>query len=125
MTSPGTAFECLSIGIEVVKEQVVDVNGQLAYRVGFRIGGGIDQDVTKSPYTDKVRAAITHSILKGIYITHVEPNSPASSAGLKTHDKILQINGLDCTMMTHERAVKSIQRCSVLQLLIARREVAI
>ncbi|KAI6188007.1 Tax1-binding protein 3-like protein [Aphelenchoides besseyi] len=114
MTSPGTAFECLSIGIEVAKEQVVDSNGQSAYRVGFRIGGGIDQDATRSPYSDK-----------GIYITHVEANSPASSAGLKPHDKILQINGLDCTMMTHERAVKSIQRCSVLQLLIARREVAI
>ena len=37
----------------------------------------------------------------------------------------VQVNGVDFTLVTHERAVKSIQRASLLNMLIARREVAI
>ncbi|MFH4982554.1 hypothetical protein AB6A40_009263, partial [Gnathostoma spinigerum] len=83
------------------------------FRVGIKIGGGIDQDPNSAPflYPDN-----------GIYITQVEPNSPAEKAGLKQHDKILQVNGNDFTMVTHERAVKYIKRYPVLNLLIARME---
>jgi len=37
-------------------QQMVDADGRLRYRCGFRIGGGIDQDPTVSPqgYPDKV-----------------------------------------------------------------------
>jgi len=37
-------------------QQVIDADGRLRYRCGFRIGGGIDQDPTVSPqgYPDKV-----------------------------------------------------------------------
>lgn len=30
-------------------------------------------------------------LLQGIYITYVEEDSPADKAGLKQHDKILQV----------------------------------
>ncbi|CAI5446192.1 unnamed protein product [Caenorhabditis angaria] len=108
---PGEAIECLSIPVELHKQQIIDEFGQMVIRVGFRIGGGIDQDPTKAPY--KYPDA-------GIYITNVEPDSPASEAGLRKHDKILQVNGNDFTMMTHDRAVKFIKQSNVLHILIAR-----
>ena len=37
------------IPITVVKEQALDAHGQLSLRIGFRIGGGIDQDFRLSP----------------------------------------------------------------------------
>ncbi|EFP01222.1 hypothetical protein CRE_24483 [Caenorhabditis remanei] len=78
---PGEAIECLSIAVELHKQEVIDAHGQLTIRVGFKIGGGIDQDPSKAPF--KYPDA-------GVYITNVEPGSPAEAAGLRKHDKILQ-----------------------------------
>lgn len=54
---PGQPLECLSLAIELQKESFIDANGQTAFNVGFRIGGGIDQDRTKAPfqYPDSVK----------------------------------------------------------------------
>ncbi|CAD5221570.1 unnamed protein product [Bursaphelenchus xylophilus] len=113
---PGQPIECLSIEIELEKEKVRAPDGTVVEKVGFKIGGGIDQDPQRSPfkYPDT-----------GIYITWVENGSPAELVGLKQHDKILGVNGYDFTMVTHERAVKCIKRNPKLKMLIARREVAI
>uniref|UniRef100_A0A914VVX1 PDZ domain-containing protein n=1 Tax=Plectus sambesii TaxID=2011161 RepID=A0A914VVX1_9BILA len=108
---PGAPMECLSIAVELRKERFVDEHGQEALKVGFKIGGGIDQDPDRAPfkYPDT-----------GIYITQLESNSPAERAGLKQHDKILQVNGYDFTMVTHDKAVKYIKKYPVLQMLVAR-----
>ncbi|XP_063701272.1 tax1-binding protein 3 homolog [Culicoides brevitarsis] len=110
----GTAMECLSIPITLQKEQDIDEHGQPILKCGFKIGGGIDQDFKKSPqgYTDY-----------GIYVTEVHEGSAASKAGLRTHDKILQCNGYDFTMVTHKKAVSYIRRHAVLNLLVARKGV--
>ncbi|KAL6726818.1 hypothetical protein Aduo_008750 [Ancylostoma duodenale] len=109
--SAGESIECLSIAIQLKKEETVDQYGNVAYRVGFKIGGGIDQDPSCAPfkYPDQ-----------GIYITHIDEDSPADRAGLRKHDKILQVNGLDFTLLTHERAVKYIKKYAVLDMLVAR-----
>lgn len=54
---PGQPLECLSIAVELKKKAFIDTNGQTAYKVGFKIGGGIDQDRTKAPfqYPDSVK----------------------------------------------------------------------
>jgi len=39
------------------------------------------------------------SSLQGIYVTEIHPESPASKSGLRVHDKILQCNGYDFTMV--------------------------
>jgi len=51
-------------------QQVMDADGKLRYRCGFRIGGGIDQDPAVSPqrYPDK---AVSH-FLKLICIINVQ-----------------------------------------------------
>lgn len=61
--------------------------------------------------------------LQGIYVTSVSPDSPASRAGLRVHDKLLQCNGYDLTLCTHKKAVSYIKKSSVLNLLIARKGV--
>ncbi|CAG0916283.1 unnamed protein product [Notodromas monacha] len=111
---PGTSMKCLSIPIKLVKDQMIDAEGREIRRCGFKIGGGIDQDFTRSPqgYMDN-----------GIYVTEVHEGSPASESGLKVHDKILQCNGYDFTMVTHKKAVSYIQKHPVLSLLIARKGV--
>lgn len=44
-------MECISRAIELHKQAVNDPKtGAETYKVGFKIGGGIDQDPTKSPY---------------------------------------------------------------------------
>lgn len=48
--TPGKPLECLSLAIELTKDVVEDCHGQVTYVVGFKIGGGIDQDPTKSPF---------------------------------------------------------------------------
>ncbi|XP_031641126.1 tax1-binding protein 3 homolog [Contarinia nasturtii] len=110
----GTAMECLSIPIVVHKEMDYDAEGKEMLKCGFKIGGGIDQNYKKSPqgYTDN-----------GIYVTDVHEGSPASRAGLRMHDKILQCNGYDFTMVTHKKAVSYIRKHPVLNLLVARKGV--
>ncbi|VDM75152.1 unnamed protein product [Strongylus vulgaris] len=48
--SAGESIECLSIAIELKKEETVDQFGNIVYKVGFKIGGGIDQDPSCAPY---------------------------------------------------------------------------
>ena len=50
-------------------------------------------------------------------------DSPATKAGMRVHDKILQCNGYDFTMVTHKKAVEYIQKAQVLNILVARRGV--
>ncbi|KAK8752315.1 hypothetical protein OTU49_004802 [Cherax quadricarinatus] len=111
---PGTAMECLSIPITLEKEAGLDEHGRQVLKCGFKIGGGIDQDFMKSPqgYTDN-----------GIYCTEVHDGSAAARAGLRVHDKILQCNGYDFTMVTHKKAVDYIKKHPVLNLLVARKGV--
>merc|ERR1719376_841980 len=87
---PGTAIECLSIPITLNKDPVIDSDGNEVLKCGFRIGGGIDQNYQQSPqgYSDN-----------GIYVTDISPESAASRSGLRIHDKILQCNGYDFTMV--------------------------
>ncbi|KAJ6634736.1 Tax1-binding protein 3 like [Pseudolycoriella hygida] len=110
----GTAMECLSIPITLHKEVDCDSEGREMLKCGFKIGGGIDQDYKKSPqgYTDY-----------GIYVTEVHMDSAAAKAGLRIHDKILQCNGYDFTMVTHKKAVSYIRKNPILNLLVARRGV--
>ncbi|XP_059098775.1 tax1-binding protein 3 homolog [Tigriopus californicus] len=110
----GTAIECLSIPITLTKELALDENGEEVQRCGFKIGGGIDQDFTKSPqgYSDN-----------GIYVTEIQEDSPAVKAGIRIHDKILQCNGYDFTMVTHKKAVTYIKKNTVLNMLVARKGV--
>lgn len=91
---------------------VCDAEGKQRYRCGFRVGGGIDQDPTKSPqgYPDR-----------GVYVTYVYEGSPAQLAGLQVHDKLLQVNGHDLTVATHKKAVDYIGRRPVLNILVYRK----
>ncbi|KAL3124632.1 hypothetical protein niasHT_010473 [Heterodera trifolii] len=91
------------------RQEGTDAEGNPRWKIGISIGGGIDQNHRQSAYSDS-----------GIYVTSVEANSPAEEAGLKVHDKILQVNGVDYTMITHERAVKYLKKESVLDLLVTR-----
>ncbi|ELU04633.1 hypothetical protein CAPTEDRAFT_173582 [Capitella teleta] len=116
----GDPLECYGIPIVLQKEpdhdengqQVLEEDGKPRFRCGFRIGGGIDQDPAKSPqgYPDK-----------GVYITFVYEGGPAFLAGLQVHDKILQVNGHDFTVVTHKKAVEYIKRKPVLNMLIYRK----
>merc|ERR1712004_555313 len=118
----GDPIECYGIPIVLHKEPeltqngdyIYETDGKQKYRCGFKIGGGIDQDPFKSPqgYPDK-----------GVYITFVAENSPASHAGLQMHDKILQVNGNDFTVVTHKKAVDYVRRKPVLNMLVYRKGV--
>lgn len=44
---------------------------------------------------------------QGIYITEVADHSPAALSGLKQHDKILQCNGYDFTLVSAMRGVSA------------------
>lgn len=102
-------------------------------KCGFKIGGGIDQDYQKSPqgYTDNVRNPnsfyeetwLMSFKLQGIYVTEITENSAASKSGLHVHDKILQCNGYDFTMVTHKKAVSYIKKHTNLNMLVARKGV--
>ena len=102
------------IPITLKKEPGIDANGEEVLKCGFKIGGGIDQDFQKSPqgYSDN-----------GIYVTEIHPESAAIKAGLRVHDKILQCNGYDFTMVTHKKAVTYIKKNPVLNMLVARKGV--
>jgi len=126
-------MECLSIPITLHKETVIDGEGREVHRCGFKIGGGIDQDFRKSPqgYTDNVPSLCDHCYhrrltpfyFQGIYVTEVQEGSSAARSGLRVHDKILQCNGYDMTMVTHKKAVDYIKKNPVLNMLVARKGV--
>ena len=61
--------------------------------------------------------------LQGIYVTEITENSAASKSGLHVHDKILQCNGYDFTMVTHKKAVSYIKKHTNLTMLVARKGV--
>ncbi|CAG2206527.1 unnamed protein product [Mytilus edulis] len=85
----GDPLECYSIPLVLNKDPeqdelgnpIMGADGKPKYKCGFRIGGGIDQDNSKSPqgYPDK-----------GIYVTYIHDEGPAARCGLTVHDKILQ-----------------------------------
>ena len=104
---------------------------EIDLKCGFKIGGGIDQDYRKSP---QVSWSLIRPLLNdldysqgyadnGIYVTDIAPNSAASKSGLKVHDKILQLNGYDFTMVTHKKAVDYIKKHTTLNILVARKGV--
>lgn len=66
---------------------------------------------------------LLNSHLQGIYVTEVHEGSPAARAGLRIHDKILQCNGYDFTMVTHKKAVSYIRKNPILNMLVARKGV--
>ena len=129
---PGTAISCLSIPIILHKEGAPGIP-ETDLKCGFKIGGGIDQDYRKSP---QVMNPESHPLAagsnktdfqgyadNGIYVTEIAPNSAASKSGLKVHDKILQLNGYDFTMVTHKKAVDYIKKHTTLNILVARKGV--
>lgn len=80
--------------------------------------------ITGKKYSGEI--AITScfvNIFQGIYVTEVHEGSPAAKSGLRMHDKILQCNGYDFTMVTHKKAVSYIKKHPVLNLLVARKGV--
>ena len=125
---PGTAISCLSIPIILHKEGPPGVP-ETELKCGFKIGGGIDQDYKKSPQVLLSRWLHTTNCLlqgyadSGVYITEIAPNSAASRSGLMVHDKILQLNGYDFTMVTHKKAVDYIKKTRTLNILVARKGV--
>ncbi|XP_015249896.1 tax1-binding protein 3 [Cyprinodon tularosa] len=84
--------------------------------LGFSIGGGIDQDPGQNPFSEDKSD-------KGIYVTRITPGGPAEVAGLKMGDKIMQVNGWDMTMVTHDQARKKLtkRKEDVVRLLITRK----
>ncbi|KAG5850800.1 tax1-binding protein 3 [Anguilla rostrata] len=84
--------------------------------LGFSIGGGIDQDPGQNPFSEDKTD-------KGIYVTKVTPGGPAEVAGLMMGDKIMQVNGWDMTMVTHDQARKRLTKKNeeVVRLLVTRR----
>ncbi|KAK9519269.1 hypothetical protein VZT92_022010 [Zoarces viviparus] len=84
--------------------------------LGFSIGGGIDQDPGQNPFSgDKTD--------KGIYVTRISQRGPAEEAGLRMGDKIMQVNGWDMTMVTHDQARKRLTKKNedVVRLLVTRK----
>ncbi|XP_028672383.1 tax1-binding protein 3 [Erpetoichthys calabaricus] len=84
--------------------------------LGFSIGGGIDQDPGQNPYTEDKTD-------KGIYVTRVTEGGPAEVAGLLVGDKIMQVNGWDMTMVTHDQARKRLTKKNedIVRLLVTRK----
>lgn len=102
------------IPIKFAKEVAHDpATGVDSLRCGFSIGGGIDQDHTKSGFN------FTEA---GVYITKVDPNGPGARAGLQLGDRILQCNGHDFTLVTHKKAVEAIKRYTNLDMLVIRKD---
>ncbi|MBN3317077.1 TX1B3 protein, partial [Atractosteus spatula] len=96
--------------------------------LGFSIGGGIDQDPGQNPFsedkTDKViNCSIFYAMMQGIYVTRVTPGGPAEVAGLMVGDKIMQVNGWDMTMVTHDQARKRLTKKNedIVRLLVTRK----
>lgn len=109
---PGDEFQCLCIPITITKQPSQNQRtGTPLMLSGFVIVGGIDQDLSESPFNFKD---------KGIYVTKTTPDGPASRAGLRPGDRILQCNGHDFTLVTHKKAVEHIRKYPVLELLVER-----
>ncbi|XP_035509508.1 tax1-binding protein 3 [Morone saxatilis] len=112
MTSmPGQPVTAVVERIEILKLRQGDNR-----ILGFSIGGGIDQDPGQNPFSkDKTD--------KGIYVTRITPDGPAHEAGLRMGDKLLQVNGWDMTMMTHDQARKRLTKKNedVVRLLVTRK----
>lgn len=100
--------------VERVEIQKLRQGGNLI--LGFSIGGGIDQDPGQNPFSEDKSD-------KGIYVTRISPKGPADLAGLKIGDKIMQVNGWDMTMVTHDQARKKLtkKREDVVRLLVTRK----
>ncbi|PAA55099.1 hypothetical protein BOX15_Mlig025884g1, partial [Macrostomum lignano] len=92
---------------------VKDSAGGLAPKLltGFRFAGGIDQDRQYCPYGYPDC---------GIYVTHVYSGSPADKAGLRVHDKILQVNGNNLAFLGHAQVAALLNRETQLSLLVHR-----
>ncbi|NWW87921.1 TX1B3 protein, partial [Rhynochetos jubatus] len=94
--------------------------------LGFSIGGGIDQDPTQNPFSEDKTAGPWHFkrtlFFQGIYVTRVTEGGPAEVAGLQIGDKIMQVNGWDMTMVTHDQARKRLTKRNeeVVRLLVTR-----
>uniref|UniRef100_A0A3Q3LHH1 Tax1-binding protein 3 n=1 Tax=Labrus bergylta TaxID=56723 RepID=A0A3Q3LHH1_9LABR len=84
--------------------------------LGFSIGGGIDQDPGQNPFSEDKTD-------KGIYVTRITPGGPAHDAGLRMGDKIMQVNGWDMTVVTHDKARKRLTKKDedVVRLLVTRK----
>ncbi|XP_017334513.1 tax1-binding protein 3 isoform X1 [Ictalurus punctatus] len=84
--------------------------------LGFSIGGGIDQDPSQNPFSEDKTD-------KGIYVTRVTKGGPAEVAGLMMGDKIMQVNGWDMTMVTHDQARKRLTKKNedIVRLLVNRK----
>uniref|UniRef100_UPI00358F391D tax1-binding protein 3 n=1 Tax=Myxine glutinosa TaxID=7769 RepID=UPI00358F391D len=83
--------------------------------LGFSIGGGIDQDPSQNPYSEDKND-------KGVFVTKVALDGPADRAGLRIGDKIMQVNGWDMTMVTHDQARRKLTKKDedVVRLLVTR-----
>ncbi|XP_041863234.1 tax1-binding protein 3 [Melanotaenia boesemani] len=100
--------------VERIEIQKLRQDGNLI--LGFSIGGGIDQDPGQNPFSEDKTD-------KGIYVTRTSPGGPAEAAGLKVGDKIMQVNGWDMTMVTHDQARKKLTKKNedVVRLLVTRK----
>lgn len=109
--TPGQPVSAVVQRIEIKKLRQAD-----HLILGFSIGGGIDQDPSQNPFSQ-------NKLDKGIYVTRVSPGGPADEAGLKEGDKIMQVNGWDMTMVTHDKARKKLTKKNedVVRLLVTRR----
>ncbi|KAM6939417.1 tax1-binding protein 3 [Lycodopsis pacificus] len=109
--SAGQAFAVIVQRIEIQKLRHGD-----NLILGFSIGGGIDQDPGQNPFSDDKTD-------KGIYVTRISQRGPAEEAGLRMGDKIMQVNGWDMTMVTHDQARKRLTKKNedVVRLLVTRK----
>ncbi|XP_038563312.1 tax1-binding protein 3 [Micropterus salmoides] len=84
--------------------------------LGFSIGGGIDQEPEHNPFSEDKTD-------KGIYVTRITPGGPAEKADLRIGDKIMQVNGWDMTVVTHDQARKRLtnKKEGVVRLLVTRK----
>lgn len=87
------------IGFAVPSSTILDVLADIRSRGSVNWSwSGIDlqsiNDFSKNIYFEKGRG--------GVIIANIEPKSPAEKAGLKTHDRILFINGRRCDAFSEE-----------------------
>lgn len=110
-TVPGMPVTAVVQRIEIQKLQQGD-----NLILGFSIGGGIDQDPGQNPFSEDKSD-------KGIYVTRITPGGPAHEAGLRMGDKIMQVNGWDMTMVTHDQARRRLtkRKENVVRLLVTRK----